>query len=356
MARAIKHTAQLIFPHQLFKDTSYLEKQYPIYLIEEYLFFRQYKFHKQKIAFHRASMKFYAQYLLDHGFQVEYIESTDALSDIRKLMFFLADQGFKKITTTDPCDMLLEKRLRNTHLQIVIFESPLFINTKEELKKYFTGKTIYHQTDFYKQQRTYRNILMSDGKPVGGKWTFDKENRKRYPKNKIPPQIYFPEQDHYTAEAINYTNKYFSGNYGHLDCGILYPINFQTAETWFNQFLEHRFSDFGNYEDSIVENANFLHHSIISPLMNVGLLRSSEVLEKAILYAQNKSISINSLEGFIRKILGWREFVRGVLGHEDSGSTRYYLRIDLTSMRQCMLDVPPVPEAFYEQKGGHFYA
>src|SRR5690606_18995579 len=97
MARAIKHTAQLIFPHQLFKDTSYLEKQYPIYLIEEYLFFRQYKFHKQKIAFHRASMKFYAQYLLDHGFQVDYIESTDALSDIRKLMFFLADQGFKKI-------------------------------------------------------------------------------------------------------------------------------------------------------------------------------------------------------------------------------------------------------------------
>src|SRR5690606_17748364 len=100
MANPIKDIAQLIFPHQLFKDTSYLKNGQPVFLVEEYLFFKQYKFHKQKIAFHRASMKFYEHYLLEKGFDVQYIESSHQLSDSRSLMLFLAEQGFKKIRTT----------------------------------------------------------------------------------------------------------------------------------------------------------------------------------------------------------------------------------------------------------------
>lgn len=312
MANPIKDIAQLIFPHQLFKDISYLKNGQPVFLVEEYLFFKQYKFHKQKIAFHRASMKFYEHYLLEKGFDVQYIESSHQLSDSRSLMLFLAEQGFKKIRTTDPCDFWLEKRIRNTKLQIEILDSPLFINSREDLKIYFDGKTEYHQTDFYKQQRKTRNILMADGKPIGGKWTFDKENRKKYPKNKIPPPINFFEKNDYSEEAKKYTETYFGENYGLLDAGPLYPINFETAESWFFQFLEYRFLEFGIYEDSILENEHFLHHSVLSPLMNVGLLSASDILEKAITYAKNNAIPINSLEGFVRQILGWREFVRGV--------------------------------------------
>lgn len=318
MATALRHTAQLIFPHQLFKDTAYLKKNHPIFLVEEFLFFRQYKFHKQKIAFHRATMKFYEHYLIEKGFEVHYIESKQPLSDSRNLMMFLSEQGFKKMRTTDPCDYWLEQRLRDTHLEIEVLDSPLFVNSREDLKKYFEGKTEYHQTDFYKQQRKDRNILLVEGKPMGGKWTFDTENRKKYPKNKTVPPIYFPEKNHYFQQANHYTETYFSENYGSLTKEPLYPTTFDTAEKWLSQFLEYRFLEFGIYEDSIVENEHFLHHSVLSPLMNIGLLTATDILEKSIAYATKNSIPINSIEGFVRQILGWREFVRGVYLYQGS--------------------------------------
>lgn len=316
MAEIKPLVAQLIFPHQLFKDTDYLDKDQPVFLVEEYLFFRQYKFHKQKIALHRATMKFYEDYLTEAKFKVEYIDSTSPLSDVRKLIKHLEKEKFKKIIITDVCDNWLEKRIKETGLELEIIDSPLFINTKDDLEEYFDGKKSYHQTDFYKQQRISRNILMKAGKPLGGKWTYDTENRKKYPKNKKAPSIHFPENNQYYEEARKYTEKNFSENYGNLTSYQLYPVTFQEAEKWFDQFLELRFSDFGVYEDSIVEREHFLHHSVISPLLNIGLLNPEKVLKQAINYAEEYKTPINSLEGFVRQILGWREFVRGIYLYE----------------------------------------
>ncbi len=316
MAEVKPLVAQLIFPHQLFKDTDSLDKSQPIFLVEEFLFFRQYKFHKQKIALHRATMKFYEDYLTRLKFRVEYIESTSPLSDVRKLIKHLEEEKFGKIITTDVCDHWLEKRIKATRLELEILDSPLFINTKDDLTAYFDGKKSYHQTDFYKQQRTSRNILMKAGKPLGGKWTYDTENRKKYPKNKKAPSIHFPENNQYNEEARKYTEKNFGENYGNLTSYQLYPVTFHEAEKWFDQFLELRFSDFGVYEDSMVEREHFLHHSVISPLLNIGLLDPEKVLGKAIDYAEAYKIPINSLEGFVRQILGWREFVRGIYLYE----------------------------------------
>ena len=308
--------AQLVFPHQLFKDTDYLDKSHPVFLVEEFLFFKQYKFHQQKIAFHRASMKFYEEYLIKKKFKVEYIDSTSPLSDIRKLIKHLEKEKFDKILIMDVCDNWLQKRIRETKLQLEILESPLFINSREDLKDYFEGKKSYHQTDFYKQQRISRNILMKAGKPIGGKWTFDTENRKKYPKNKKAPSIHFPENSKYYDEARKYVEENFGDNYGKLSSYQLYPVTFDEAENWFNQFLEMRFADFGIYEDSIVEREHFLHHSVLSPLLNIGLLTAKNVLNESINYAKEFKIPINSLEGFVRQILGWREFVRGIYLYE----------------------------------------
>lgn len=312
MAKNVKHTAQLIFPHQLFEDTDYLIKDQPVFLVEEFLFFRQYAFHKQKIAFHRATMKFYEDYLKKSGFEVEYIESSSKYSDIRNLIEKIERDHFKTIQTTDVCDHWLEKRLKETKLDLEMPDSPLFINTQEDLKDYFEGKKLYHQTDFYKQQRITRNILMKGEKPLGGKWTYDTENRKKYPKNKKAPFLHFPKNNEYYQEAKAYTEKYFSTNYGTLTDEQLYPTTFKEAEQWLEQFLEMRFPEFGIYEDSIVEKEYFLHHSVLSPMMNVGLLTAEHVLEKAISFARENDIPVNSVEGFVRQILGWREFVRGV--------------------------------------------
>lgn len=312
MAKTVKHTAQIIFPHQLFRDTDYLDKNQPVFLVEEFLFFKQYSFHQQKIAFHRATMKFYENELKKSGFEVEYIESSSKFSDIRYLIQKLEKESFKKIKITDVCDYWLEKRLQKTNLEIEILDSPLFINTKEDLKDYFEGKKTYHQTDFYKQQRITRNILMKAEKPLGGKWTYDTENRKKYPKNKKAPSLHFPKNNEYYEEAKRYTEKYFAKNYGTLTAEQLYPITFEESEQWLEQFLEMRFHEFGVYEDSIVEKEHFLHHSVLSPLMNIGLLTAENVLERAISFAKENDIPVNSLEGFVRQILGWREFVRGV--------------------------------------------
>jgi len=340
MAEIKPPVAQLIFPHQLFKDTDYLDKSQPIFLVEEFLFFRQYKFHKQKIALHRATMKFYEAYLTKQKFKVEYIESTSPLSDIRKLIQHLEKEKFGKILITDVCDNWLEKRIKETKLEFEILDSPLFINTKEDLKEYFEDKKNYHQTDFYKQQRIFRNILMKAGKPIGGKWTFDTENRKKYPKNKKAPSIHFPENNQYYEEAKKYTEENFSENYGSLTSYQLYPVTFEEAENWFDQFLELRFADFGVYEDSIVEHEHFLHHSVLSPLLNIGLLTAIDVLENSIKYADEYKIPINSLEGFVRQILGWREFVRGIYLYEGTFQRN----------KNYWKHKNPLPESFYTAK------
>lgn len=330
----------MIFPNQLFRDTSFLDKDQPVFLVEESLFFRQHRFHKQKIALHRASMKFYESYLTKRNFRVEYIESTSELSDIRKMIKYLEEEKFEKILITDVCDDWLENRISDTKLEIEIRESPLFINTRDDLKAYFEGNESYHQTDFYKQQRLSRNILMKEGKPLGGKWTYDTENRRKYPKNKKPPSISFSETNEYYRESREYVEKNFNGNYGELTSYQLYPITFEEADAWFIQFLEMRFAEFGTYEDSIVESEHFLHHSVLSPLLNIGILTASTVLDQAISYAEAHQIPVNSLEGFVRQILGWREFVRGI----------YLYRGSFQRNRNYWNHNNPIPPSFYTAK------
>ena len=311
----------LIFPHQLFKDTSVFQLNVPIYLIEEYLFFKHYKFHKQKLAFHRASMKFYQNYLESKGFNTRYISSFEAESDIRILIPKLINEEFEQLFVVDPTDNWLEKRINsfNNDIDITYLESPLFINSKHELSSFFkASKKKFFQTSFYKEQRRQRNILMHNGEPCGGKWTYDTENRKKYPKDKTAPKLTFPKSNIYHKEALEYIEQNFKNNLGEVESQQVYPVTFKEAEGWLQAFFENRFYEFGDYEDAIVKQEHFLNHSVLSPLLNVGLLAPKYVIEKAISYAEDHHIPINSLEGFIRQILGWREFIRGV--YEVKGS------------------------------------
>jgi deoxyribodipyrimidine photolyase-related protein len=307
----------LVFPHQLFERNTLLERCDTFYLIEEFLFFRQYRFHKQKIAFHRASMKFYESYLRSKKIKVEYIESTNELSDIRKLIPYLKAKGIQVFEYVDTTDNWLEKRINKTsnnyNLELVKNQSPLFLNTSEELYTYFSDKKRMFQTDFYKNQRLTRNILLENPKsPMGGKWTFDDENRLKYPKGKIPPKTNFLKSNQFYSEAIIYTNNYFSNNYGELNSNFTYPSTYEESKIWLNEFFKSRLSEFGAFEDAIVAHENILHHSVLTPMLNVGLLTPQYIIDEALQFASNLEIPLNSLEGFIRQIIGWREFVRAV--------------------------------------------
>ena len=308
----------IVFPHQLFKDSPLLESEAPFYIVEEFLFFRHYKFHKQKILFHRCSMKKYELFLLAHKKTVHYIDADDILADVRQLISKMSEIGVDSVNYIDPTDNWLEKRiltgLNQNGMSSKCFDSPLFLNQKEELSEFFKKtKKKYHQTSFYIDQRKKRAVLIDDNnQPIGGKWTFDTENRKKYPSKKIPPNVTFPEKDEVYDTAYEYTSKHFESHFGELIDHPLYPTCHKTAQHWLDEFLKNRFDEFGPYEDAIHKDHSILNHSVLTPMLNVGLLTPNQVLDTSINYGLNNNIPINSLEGFVRQIMGWREFIRGM--------------------------------------------
>ncbi len=317
-------SVNLLFPHQLFASHKIHDNGHPIYLIEEHLFFKEFNFHKTKIAFHRATMKQHEQYLNEKGIEILYINSGDQRSDIRELISHLQGIGIEQVHYINPTDNWLERRLKETarekSIELIEYENPLFINSREDLSHFFKpDKKSFFQTTFYKQQRLKRNILIEDeDQPRGGKWSFDGDNRKKYPKDKKPPTIQFPDKDPFWEEATEYVNQHFVDNLGQLQRAPLYPTSHTTSKAWLDQFFEYRFHGFGDYEDAIVKNEAYLHHSILTPMMNVGLISPMEVIDSAIRYADDNGVSINALEGFVRQIVGWREFIRGM--YEVKGS------------------------------------
>ena len=315
------NSVSIVFPHQLFKQHPALQKGRIVYLIEEWLFFRQYNFHKQKLILHRSGMQFYSGYLKDLGFITEYIETTDERNDIQQLIAFLSQQKINHIHIADVTDSWLMQRITTSckkyNIELIVYETPYFLNTMEEVADYFNKRKTYFQTDFYTQQRKQRKILLEkDGKPTGGKWTFDADNRMKFPKNETVPSVSFPKESSYITEAKNYVQNNFADNYGSAAAPHYFVSTFKEAEDWLKDFLKNRFEKFGVYEDAIVANENILHHSVLTPMLNTGLLTPQQVFDAVINHAKKYNTPLNSLEGFIRQIIGWREFIRIVYERE----------------------------------------
>ena len=310
----------IIFPHQLFPQHPAVQKGRLVYLVEEWLLFRQYNFHKQKLVLHRSSMQQYYQYLLQQKIDVQYIDCNHPWSDVRKLIAHCGANKNTEIHVADVADNWLLKRIETAckkySIKIVQKTTPNFLNTLNDVKPFFDKKKKYFQTAFYTDQRVKRNLLVDAvGLPIGGQWTFDADNRARYPKNEKPPAIQFAATNKFKEEAKEYVAKYFPDNYGSIE-NIIYPDNYETAEKWLDDFLLNRFKNFGIYEDAIVANENILHHSVLTPMLNIGLLSPQQIIDKALQAAAKNNIPLNSLEGFIRQIIGWREFIRIVYERE----------------------------------------
>ena len=306
----------IIFPNQIFENSKLLDESSKIFLIEEYLFFNQFNFHKQKILFHRMTMKSYEKFLKKKKLDVVYIDSTENISDIREFIRNL-DKKIQSIKIYDPVDNWLSRRINDSceekNIKIENYNNPLFINNNEDLEIFFrSDKKKFFQTSFYKKQRVKLDIMMIGDKPEGGKWTYDDQNREKYPKNKIPPEIDYPKKDDNYNEALNYLNNNYKNNYGLIDDANIYPYNFQLAKKWLDDFFITRFYEFGPYEDAVVKEKSILNHSVLSPLLNTGLINPKELIKRTINYHYENKIPINSTEGFIRQIIGWREFIRGV--------------------------------------------
>lgn len=306
----------LVFPHQLFKNNPCLNKHRRIFIVEDDLFFNYQPFHKMKLIMHRASMKFYADFLMNKGFRVTYVE----LEDYKNLAHFFkhcfGGEEVKCIHYVDPVDFLLSKRLRKAsklaNLETVQYVTPMFLNSPDLNEEHLgSEKEHYRMADFYKKQRVYFDILMDQKKPVGGSWSFDKENRKSLPKNYVSPFPNFPAKNQYVERATEYVQQNFPIHPGEVQ-HFIFPITFDDAQELLDNFLTFRFHDFGPYQDALSSNQPFLNHSMLSSALNIGLLTPDHVVDVALGYARQNNVPLASLEGFLRQIIGWREFVRAI--------------------------------------------
>lgn len=304
----------MIFPDQLFAELPLSSAEVIYILIEEPLYFTQYTFHKQKLLFHRASMQAYRLYLEKKGFRVQYIETQQKESDVRNLIPALSANAIRKIHHYDFTDDWLERRLRQIaqvcNVQMERHCTSAFLLSRADADAYQPRGKKYFQTSFYQDQRKRFNLLIdSDGRPEGGKWSFDEDNRKKLPKGMRPPEIRFVVQDIQIQEAKEYVEKHF----GHHP-GTLGATNFSYDHTgaiqWLEDFLRQRFLHFGTYEDAISTRYPYVYHSLLSPYLNAGLLTPAQVLDAALVFGKQHNIPLNSIEGFVRQILGWREFIR----------------------------------------------
>ena len=310
------NSINIIFPNQLFEESNLFLNNKKTYLIEEHLFFKQFNFHKQKLVFHRSSMKNYENYLLSKGIDIAYIETKNQDSDIR---IFLDKINVTEINIYHPEDNWLEKRIKKSckknNIKINIEENPLFLTAHDDLLPFFNPeKKKLFQTSFYKSQRKKMKILIdNDQNPVGGKWTYDDMNRHKFPKNKKTPTLdYSKLQSENYRDSVNYVQKNFTENFGIINDIQLYPTDFKSSRLWFNDFLKTRFDEFGIYEDAVLIGESIINHSVLSPLINSGLLNPKYVVKNSLEFYKKNKIPINSTEGFIRQIIGWREFIRGV--------------------------------------------
>jgi deoxyribodipyrimidine photolyase-related protein len=308
----------IIFPHQLFDPHPALHRERAVYLVEDQLFFSDslnpIKFHKQKLLFHRASLAAYGKLLEQRGYRVHYLGFARD-EGMAYLFDRLREDGVTELYAVDPVDVTLESRLQQeagtAAIKLHFLETPGFLCTPEELRAYFGESPRFHQTKFYQDQRRRLDILMEGDKPVGGRWTFDTLNRQRLPRQIQIPAIPAAPVTPDIAEAGQWVSSNFPDHPGSLD-NFIYPVTHAGAQSWLEDFLKHRLSRFGDYQDSISAKEPFLFHSVLSPLLNVGLLTPWQMLDATLAFAQEHPVPLNSLEGFIRQIVGWREYVRAV--------------------------------------------
>ncbi len=170
---------------------------------------------------------------------------------------------------------------------------------------------------FYKVQRQRLGVLVNDdGEPQGGQWSFDEENRKKLPAKVDPPSLSGESLSEHTDAVIKLVESSFSSHPGSAR-DFWWPVTREQALNWLQAFVDDRLHDFGAYQDAISTRSATLFHSVLSPSLNVGLITPDEVLKKVLDTAGKSDIPMNSLEGFIRQLIGWREFVRGIYHHYD---------------------------------------
>ncbi len=313
--------ATLVYPHQLFKAPQpHLDPARPVYLVEESLFITEFPTHVQKQLLHHLSLQAYGNELEAAGYQVHYCDVM-SYPHTEAVFVALAEQGVTTIHCVDTTDDWLERRIDlYTHrhgIERVRYESPLFILSKADALARFQTSKKFMATFYKKMRQDFGILLEEDGTPTGGAWSFDSENRQKLPKNiQLPDDIALIENAAVT-EALAWQTTLPGEHYGVAQVWV--PYTRADAQKIRKEFLGVRVHQLGPIEYAIDTDHARRVPSTHSPLINIGLLEPRGVVNAAITYAKEHDIPLPSLEGFVRQIIGWREFIRA--SYEADGRT-----------------------------------
>jgi deoxyribodipyrimidine photolyase-related protein len=312
----------LILGNQLFKPSiwlSGLEKQGPfeVFMREDRELCTYYRFHKHKIIFFLSSMRNYRDELLEEKISVHYEEFNEKSANYdEQLLNYLFKKKPKTVYLFEIEDKFFEKRifscLEKAGVQKVVLPSPMFLTPRSVFKDYLETQKKPFMKTFYEQQRKRLSVLVDQNKkPAGGQWSFDEENRLPLPENIMPPPLPLPKSNAHTLAIKTLCDREFSVHPGKSE-NFWIPTTRSEALRWLHVFLKERFAQFGPYEDAMPSHSDFVFHSVLTPFLNTGLLTPKQIVSETLRFAEKEKIPLASLEGFIRQIIGWREFVRGI--------------------------------------------
>ena len=311
----------VLLGNQLF-DEKYLEKfkkDHIFYMAEDFQLCTYEKHHKNKILLFLSSMRSHADRLKKSKFKIEYStieDKTFKLDYTEKLKKIIKSKKITEISSFEIEDKFFEKKISNftkkENINWNIVQTPMFLNSRENFKKYLSKSKKPFMAVFYKDTRRELDILIKkDGTPEGGKWSFDEDNRNKLPKNISIPKFPKIKETSHTKKLKLIIEKYFKDHPGNVE-NFWFATEYEDVIKLLNFFIKEKSNLFGDYEDAVDQKDNILFHSALSPYINLGLITPELIIKKILDFHKKNKIRLNSLEGYIRQVIGWREFMRGI--------------------------------------------
>lgn len=276
------------------------------------------KHHKKKLVFLLSSMRTFANEI-NEKFNIEYFKVTDDINTIESAIRHVSvKHKIREVCVTHPGEYHQLKTIKdiaiNLSLKLSILEDDRFLCSKKEFSKWISTRKTNSQIimeSFYRDMRKKTGLLVEEDKPVGGKWNFDKDNRNYLPDNIEIPKIDGFKPSNCTLEVISDVNLKFSDHFGDI-APFWYATSRKDAEIAFERFIDIALVNFGMYQDAMMTDQAFLFHSVISQYINIGFLDPLEVCKRIEFEYIHNKIALNCAEGFIRQVIGWREYIRGI--------------------------------------------
>ncbi len=301
------------------------------------------KHHKKKIAFLFSAMRHFAQELKDKGYTVHYTKLDDpenARSFRGEVERAIQTHQPDKVILTEPSEYRVwqeaKKWEQDFEISVEIRPDDRFLATHNDFAQWADGRKQLRMEYFYREMRKKYGILMNGDQPEGGEWNYDSENRKPPKEGLDVPLTYQANTDKITEEVMTLVEERFGDHFGDLE-PFYFAVTRDQALYALNKFIEERLQNFGDYQDAMLENEPWMYHSHVSFYMNCGLLLPLECIQAAEQAYHDGGAPLNAVEGFIRQILGWREYIRGI----------YWLKMPAYETENFLKADRPLPDLFW---------